>query len=130
MRTATAVRPVWLSVQDSKDVPTCVYARERKKSAKPIAIVCLLKIEADHFRDSPSMGALDGTSTCVRARENEPPRICTIDIAYIYDTQPYVVQAHYNNQPRPISYSLKRGPQYAFKISMFMCPAVHTISHS
>lgn len=26
--------------------------------------------------------------------------------------------------------SLKRGPQYAFKISMFMCPAVHTISHS
>ena len=22
---------------------------------------------------------------------------CTIDIAYIYDTQPYVIQAHYNN---------------------------------
>lgn len=28
---------------------------------------------------------------------------CTIDIAYIYDTQPYVIQAHYNNYQITIS---------------------------
>ena len=80
---------------------------------------------ADHFRDSPGMGAPDGTSTCV-----EHLRATTIDIAYIYDTQPYVVQAQHNNHPKTTISTLKRGPQYAFKISMFMCPAVHTISHS
>lgn len=50
--------------------------------------------EADHFRDSPYMGAYNETSPSVLPAWWPA---YTIDIAYIYDTQPYVVQAHCNN---------------------------------